>query len=61
MQLDHLAEMEAYDGQHDSQWEHPGTADQDPEKYPPIVNPLTATQAARLIKTVWLNELYPAQ
>jgi hypothetical protein len=27
MQLDHLAEMEAYDSQHDSQWEHPGTAD----------------------------------
>ena len=61
MQLDHLAEMEAYDGQRDWPWEQPGTAEQGPEKEPPIVNLLATTQAARLIKTVWLNELYPAQ
>jgi len=61
MQLGHLAEMEYQDGQPDCQWEHPGTAEQGPEKEPPIVNLLATTQAARLIKTVWLNELYPAQ
>jgi hypothetical protein len=36
MQLGHPSEMEAYEGQRDSQWEHPVTAEQGPEKEPPI-------------------------
>ena len=61
MQLGHPSEMESHDGQRDWPWEQPGTAEQGPEKEPPIVKTLDATQAARLMKTVWLRVLYPAQ
>jgi len=61
MQLGHLAEMVTHESQRDCQWEDPGTAEQGPEKEPPNVKTLDATQAARLMKTVWLRVLYPAQ
>ena len=42
MQLDYLAKMETHNSQRDSQGEQPGTAEQGPEKEPPIVGPLDA-------------------
>ena len=37
MQLDHLAEMKAIDGKRDRQWKQARTAEQSPEKEPPVV------------------------
>ena len=45
MQLGHLAEMEAHDGQRDGQWEQPWTPEQSPEKEPPIMGALDAADA----------------
>jgi hypothetical protein len=48
VQLDHLAEMEAHDGQR----EQPGTPEQRPEKEPPIVRALDAADATRFFSTL---------
>ena len=45
MQLGHLAEMKAVDGQRDRQREQPGTPEQRPEKEPPVVDAFDAPDA----------------
>ena len=51
MHLNHLAEMEAHDGQRDGQWEQARTPEQGPEKELPVLDAFNAADPKLVVGT----------